>query len=91
MVVVVAVPPVVVSGVVVFVSGHASNSHVGPIRPTDEPSGHTFASAVQVTGLLTTPPRFCNAYTATPINSAAAIKTTIDRVVLLIYSQYSTL
>ena len=28
-------------------AGQAANSHFGPVRPTDEPSGQTLASSVQ--------------------------------------------
>ena len=40
------VPPAVVFGV-----GHGANSQFGPILPTLDPSGHSFASAVQAFGL----------------------------------------
>ena len=32
-------------------AGHSANSHRGPVRPTDEPSGQSIASSVQAIGL----------------------------------------
>ena len=40
-----------VAGVVEAV-GHSVNSHFGPVRPTYEPSGQSFASIVQATGFV---------------------------------------
>ena len=32
-------------------SGHGSNSQLGPVRPTYEPSGHSLASSVHAVGI----------------------------------------